>query len=241
MWHHGVGRRRTRHRDAPRHSPRLTCTEQELRSAPGEDGWAWRPPGGLGASPRRTRPAKSSDPYSRRGSSPASCATIDIRLLVGRREHPTRCVRTSVRTTSTVNPATDRNVNGGFWPRWITRLRRSATVQGMRRTPLPRALAGLLAGVSLVATLSACAAKPQDSNTENGSTPGPPPPPASRCRRCSPYRRRPADRARPARSARSSAARCQRRSCTATTSASRSSTTGRCSTATSCSRRGSTS
>ncbi|MDX6246185.1 MAG: hypothetical protein QOE76_3908 [Frankiales bacterium] len=47
---------------------------------------------------------------------------------------------------------------------------------GMRRTPLTRALAGLAAGVSLVATLSACAAKPQDSNTSNGITPGPPPP-----------------------------------------------------------------
>ncbi|MDX6203580.1 MAG: hypothetical protein QOF82_2240 [Frankiales bacterium] len=46
----------------------------------------------------------------------------------------------------------------------------------MRRTPLTRALAGLAAGVSLVTTLSACAAKPQDSNTSNGITPGPPPP-----------------------------------------------------------------
>jgi hypothetical protein len=46
----------------------------------------------------------------------------------------------------------------------------------MRRTSVPRALAALAAGASLVATLSACAAKPQDSNTSNGITPGPPPP-----------------------------------------------------------------
>ncbi|BEP15466.1 hypothetical protein acdb102_37770 [Acidothermaceae bacterium B102] len=46
----------------------------------------------------------------------------------------------------------------------------------MRRSPLSRALAGLVAGASLVVALSGCAAKPQDSNTNNGATPGPPPP-----------------------------------------------------------------
>ena len=38
----------------------------------------------------------------------------------------------------------------------------------MRRTPLSRALAGLVAGASVVVALSGCAAKPQDSNTSNG-------------------------------------------------------------------------
>jgi hypothetical protein len=46
----------------------------------------------------------------------------------------------------------------------------------MRRPPLTRAFAALAAGVSLVTVLSACGAKPQDSNTSNGVTPGPPPP-----------------------------------------------------------------
>ena len=44
----------------------------------------------------------------------------------------------------------------------------------MRRTSLTRALAATAAGASLVVSLSACAAKPQDSNTSNGVTPGPP-------------------------------------------------------------------
>ena len=85
------------------------------QSRRGKTAWTWRAPGGLGASPRRTRPAKSRRSHGARGRVQRR-AMIDIRLLVSRREQLTRYVRTTVRTSTTVNLGSDRIVNGGFGP-----------------------------------------------------------------------------------------------------------------------------